>query len=483
MQLVKLITPKKINTLYLKPTALGVILVAFFFLLSPAGSHAQDNSPYTRYGIGDLVPSTNINSRGMGGISAAYNDIFAINFNNPASYGSFQAFKEAKSKKLASGRALLDIGINAESRTLREPNNPVKFVASNALFSHVQIGLPLRKNWGLSFGLRPISRVSYKIGKSELLYDPNTGQPIDSSYTEFNGDGGSYLASVGTGFKIFSREKNTIETQALSIGINGGYFFGKKDYSTRRSLINDTVAYYRANFETRTTYGNLYFNAGLQYKVMLNEDRKQFLTIGAHGNWKQTLNANQDIIRETYYIDPSTGNTQLDSVSIKSDVKGKIDYPSSFTVGFVYEKLAQVRESAREAGWLVGVDFVTSAWDDYRFYGQKDLVGNKWELRVGMQLRPAPGRNYFSNVSYRAGFFTGPDYIRVPDKIQQIGASLGFGLPLSISRQAPNQATIINLAFEYIKRGNDDDLLKENLFRFSLGFSLSDIWFQKRKYD
>ena len=54
---------------------------------------------------------------------------------------------------------------------------------------------------------------------------------------------------------------------------------------------------------------------------------------------------------------------------------------------------------------------------------------------------------------------------------------------MAISRQAPNQATFINLAIEYVKRGNNDNQLKENLFRFSLGFSLSDIWFIKRKYE
>ena len=99
MQLVKLITPKKINALYLKPTALGVILVAFFFVVFLNSAQAQDNSPYTRYGIGDIVPSTNVNGRGMGSISAGFNDFLAINFNNPASYASFQAFREAKSKK------------------------------------------------------------------------------------------------------------------------------------------------------------------------------------------------------------------------------------------------------------------------------------------------------------------------------------------------------------------------------------------------
>jgi hypothetical protein len=479
---VKPTTPKKINALYLKLPALSAILVAFFFSLLPCSLQAQDNSPYTRIGIGDLVPSTNINSRGMGSISAGYSDIFSINFNNPASYSNFQSFKEAKSRKLTSGRAILDLGMNFESRTLREPNNPVKFVANNALFSHLQVGIPLRKNWGLSFGLRPVSRISYKIGKLERLVDPNTGLPIDSAYTEFNGDGGSYLASLGTGFKLFRKEKNDIETQSLALGFNGGYFFGKKDYSTRRSLLNDTVEYYRANYETRTTFGNLYFNAGLQYRVMLNEKKKQFLTIGAHGNWKQTLNGKQDQIRETFFIDENLGNTQLDSVSIKSDIKGKIDYPASYTVGFVYEKYSQ----PQEAGWLFGIDYSQTKWDDYRFYGQTDQVANKWELRVGTQLRPIPKKNYFSNVAYRAGFFIGPDYIRVQKKMQQFGASFGLGLPVANFRSSYaslNQVTLINLAFEYIRRGNNDNLLKENLFRFSLGFSLSDLWFIKRKYD
>ena len=80
----------------------------------------------------------------------------------------------------------------------------------------------------------------------------------------------------------------------------------------------------------------------------------------------------------------------------------------------------------------------------------------------------------------------GPDYIRVGKKLPQFGATFGLGLPVANFRSSYaslNQATIVNLAFEYIKRGNNDNLLRENMFRFSLGFSLSDLWFIKRKYD
>jgi len=132
---------------------------------------------------------------------------------------------------------------------------------------------------------------------------------------------------------------------------------------------------------------------------------------------------------------------------------------------------------------MIGLDFTQQNWSQYRFYNQVDSVQNSWQIKLGVQLNPVPKRNYFSNVAYRFGFFTGPDYVKVQQKLPQFGASFGMGLPVAISRQAPNQVTLINLTFEYGKRGNNDNLLKESMFRFSLGFSLSDFWFIKRKYD
>ena len=466
MQLVKLITPKKTNTLR------RFLLSAFstLFIASWAPVFSQDNSPYTRYGLGDIVPSTNINTRALGGISTGYNDYFTINLNNPASYAFFQAAREAKSKKLNFGRAILDVGLNFENRTLIEPGNTEKFSASNALFSYVQVGFPLRNNWGLSFGLRPISRISYKLSQIQRLYDPVSGIPIDSAVTSNEGDGGTYLASVGTGFRFGN----------LSLGFNGGYMFGKKDYSARRAFFNDTVQYTSGNFQTKTTYGNLYFNAGLQYQIKL--DSSTFITLGAYGNLKQNLNASQDLIRETYFYDPSSGNVRIDSVYEKSNVKGTIEYPASYTAGFTLQRIPQLKK----AGWLIGVDFSQSNWKDYRFYGQTDSLRNKWEIRVGGEIRPsatAARKSYWGNVAYRAGFFIGDDYIQVKQKLPLFGATFGLGLPLRNFNRLNNQVTFINLAFEYIKRGNNSNVLKENMFRISAGFALSDLWFIRKKYE
>ena len=102
---------------------------------------------------------------------------------------------------------------------------------------------------------------------------------------------------------------------------------------------------------------------------------------------------------------------------------------------------------------------------------------------MGGQVRPRPRDNYFSNVAYRAGFFIGPDYINVGKELPQFGASFGLGLPIANYTRGLGQFTVLNLGFEYSKRGNNNNSLKENLFRLSVGLNFSDLWFTKRKYD
>jgi len=375
---------------------------------------AQDNSPYSRYGIGDIVPSTNVINRGMGKISAAYTDFLSINFSNPASYTGFQGFKEPRSNKLQSGRVIFDIGINYDSRTLQEPNSPSKFRAQNLLFSYLQFGVPLSAKTGFSFGLRPVSRISYKIQTKELLPLTNTS---DSVYTLYTGDGGSFLPNVGLAHRFGK----------LSIGINAGYLFGKKDYSTRRTFINDSVAYYSSNHQTKTVFGSIFLQGGLQYTDSISKNTT--LTIGATGNLATTLNANQDIIRETYTPTADAGDLRIDSVYEQTGINGTMKYPSSFTVGFAIDKN---RYEYRKTAWMLGADFTTTAWSNYRYYGATDFTQNTWEIKVGGSLRPIPKKNFFSRVTYRAGFNIGPDYINTGKKLPQFGASFGMGLPVGI---------------------------------------------------
>lgn len=413
-------------------------------------SSAQENSPYSRYGLGDQVPAGNIINRGMGGISTAYFDLQSINYLNPATYSKLRL-------------TTFDLGFEVDTRALREPNNPGKYSASSANISYVQLGVPLvrSRNWGLNLGLKPNTRVNYKIQTNER-------NSIDSILTIYEGTGGSYDVFVGSGIAFGN----------LSIGFNAAYSFGTKDYSTRKSIANDSVFYYQSNHQTKSTFGGFTLQGGALYTARLN--KKMFLRLGATGQFERTLNANRDVFRESFQYDANGGTIRIDSVFQQNDLSGTVTYPSSYSAGIILERATPEMTN----DFLIGVDYATSNWSNYQFFNEKDPLQNAWQLKVGGQWTPdrLRGRNYWSRVTYRTGFFIGRDYIRADTDLPVLGVTAGAAFPIRQSNYT-NQYTVINTAFEIGRRGNNDNKIRENFFRISVGLSLSDIWFQKRRYD
>lgn len=435
----------------------------------PVIGFSQENSPYSRYGLGDLAPNHNIFTRGMGGISAGVFDYLSnfqgmgsTNFTNPATLGNIT-------------NTVFDIGAEADIRTLKSLNPVKKFTAANSLFSYINLAFPLtsekmrKKNmgWGMSFGLKPVTKINYKIEAAKRLSN------IDSLYTLYEGSGGSNQAYMGMGFRI----------KGLSFGINAGYMFGNKDYSTRLQFINDTVAYAKSNTENKTSFGGLFVSGGAQYEVILNKAQKdavpKVLRFGVYGNLQQKLKANRDNLTETFDYDPSTATYRIDSVFDQKNIKGNIEYPSSITGGFSYQ----------DAHWLVGADFENTKWSSYRYYGQTDQVQNNWKIRVGGQYYPAKQgasvKKYFNFVRYRAGFYYGPDYITANGSRPEFAFTAGAGMPLT-SLQRINwfgEYVMLNTAFEIGARGNKTNNVKETMVRFSVGIAMNGRWFRKIKYD
>ena len=429
---------------------------------------AQENSPYSRYGLGDLTPNHNITSRGMGGISASlydyqssYQGFGSLNLVNPASLGNIPL-------------TIFDIGGEVDSRTLKSINPVKKFSQINTIFSYLQLGFPLttqkmRKkgnSWGMSFGLKPVTKINYKIGTF-------TRTAIDSMYTLYEGSGGTNQAFVGTGFKI----KN------LSFGASAGYMFGNKDYSSKRELINDTVIYAKANYEEKTTFSGIIITGGLQYDIPLNKDKKLLfprLRLGVYGSLQQKINAKRDKIVETFNYDASNATYRIDSVYQENEVKGKIEYPATLGGGFTYQ----------DDHWLFGADFEMTKWSSFRYYGAADQVQNNWVIRVGGQYFPAkvntPVKKYFNFVRYRAGFYYGPDYIKTNSNRPDYAVTLGTGMPLTSLQRLntyTNEYVVLNTALEIGGRGDKNTNVRETTIRFSIGVSMNASWFIKRKYN
>jgi hypothetical protein len=426
-----------------------------FLLSGSLYTTAQQNSPFSRYGLGDPYPGQNIVTRGMAGIGSTYGNGQSVNFSNPASYSDLKI-------------VTYDIGLTLDSRTLKSTTPLQKYNSINLEPAYVALGMPLSKkrNLGLAFGLRPITRIGYSIRD-----DRRTGN--DSIANLYEGDGGLYQAFVGIGKRW----------GGLRIGVNTGYMFGNKNNNTRVIPV-DSVNTYKSNSATNTSYGSIFFNGGLQYDINLSKTTA--LRLGFAGNLKQKLSATQSIIRETFTYGANGTAVPIDTVSLSPEVSGKVTLPASYTAGLSINTSLVDRLGNRIDKSSIAVEYESSRWSDYRFFNAPDQFKNSWLVKLGGQLTPNPLsiKSYWDRATYRAGFYYGKEALTADGGSLPVYAiTLGAGLPVRKWRSFDNQYTIINTTLEIGNRGNKKNNITEGFFRFSLGLNLSDVWFIKRKYE
>ena len=445
-------------------------IVVFVLVLLPGSLLlAQENSPYSRYGIGDLYPNQTIATRGLAGLTAAYSDGRTLNADNPASYGDIKSFVNG-------GLFTFDIGVSIDARALHSASPVLKYNSVNFIPSYVLVGFPLNKHhWGVAAGLKPVSRINYSITSA-------TRGIADSMQTLNEGTGGLNQAFVGIGKRW----------GGFSLGVNGGYLFGRKEISTNAILINDSVGYHNGRVASTGNFGGLFANAGVQLNINLGKHRDSIskiessygLTLGASGTLKQNVNVYSNVLNETYYYSTDGAVLPYDTIKYVTNPVGKAVLPMTMNVGFMFTKqLTSYVYSDNK--WMIGGEFSMGNWgSDYRYLNQTDQVVNNYMVRVGGAITPDPfATGFFSHTTYRLGFLTGKDYVDADGNgLKTTAVTFGAGFKVKSPRFS-YQSTVINTAIEVGKRGTNVNNVTENFFKISAGLSLSDIWFTKRKYE
>lgn len=455
----------------MKPTA-KYFLFCFVLLLSCIHVFSQENSPFSRYGVGDIYPQQNIAARGMGGITAAVSDPQFINTLNPASYGYLNL-------------VTYDFGLSIDARTLRSADPAGKYNSTNFLPSYLQLGIPLnKKGAALVFGLRPCTRINYSVDEGGKINYDSIGIS-DSIHTLYEGNGGLNQAFIG----LAKRWKH------FSIGFNAGYEWGSKYTSTRIDFPADSAfqIFYKSNSTDTVHYSGLFLNPGIMAGFLLHKKvnpvtkntETYYLNIGASGTLEQDLNATRTITRQTFNYSADGQVLPIDSVLQVTDIKGHVDIPLTYTAGFVYNK--NIGNGVFEVNkWGIGADYTSTKWTKYRYFGSPDQLDDSWFLHAGISFSPDPlsRKGMFATGTYRLGYYTGLNYINADGNGYKVHAyTLGYSFNLRKFRAYDNQFTKINTAIEFGKRGTGVNNITENFFKFSVGLSLSDIWFVKRKYD
>ncbi|MEK6615828.1 MAG: hypothetical protein AABZ32_06925, partial [Bacteroidota bacterium] len=401
------------------------ILVWVFAIchLPSAICHSQSitNSPYSRYGLGELQYSGFANNISMGGIyNALQNDTtapFFINVSNPASLASTRL-------------TVFDFGL--KSNTMKLETADKSFSSNQTALSYMALAFPVAKWWGASFGLLPYSNVGYKI------YDTVTVNNIGKVNYSYEGEGGINQVYLGNGF----RKKN------FSAGVNVSYLFGDMAYFSRDSFPKASN-YFNTKLSQTTRVSDLYYSFGAQYRMQLKKNWS--LTLGATGNVQNNINVKKTTFAATY-TNMFGVEVMKDTIINEEDVKDTLTIPLMLGGGFVLKKGDK---------WLFGFDYSMQNWSAFNSFGQSGLLKNSQRMAVGAQFIPNKNAGtkepYFKKVLYRAGFRYTTSYLdskKITNDLNSIplidyAITFGAGLPLrKVKIGETYSQSIINIGFE-----------------------------------
>jgi hypothetical protein len=382
----------------------------------------------------------------MGGIGIAFNDMYHLNFLNPAANAALRL-------------ATYSIGVNANDLTIKDFSGSQKSTSST--LSYINIGFPVGKNAGVSFGLKPNTSVGYSL--LNAVNDIN-GNAIEA--TRFYGSGGTNKIYGAYGISI---------SNSFKVGLEAEYVFGKTENNILSQRLNTQFG--TKNNEVTTIRGTG-FKLGVQYQKELKNKLK--LNLGASFKLENSLTTTGNENLYSLAIASSTLEIPKDTL-YSASVNGKIVNPMKTGLGVGLGK---------DNKWYVGLN--------YEFQDALNLQGsiltsssykynNSSKVAIGGFYLPKDNSisSYWQRVIYRAGFryentglmVNGTGTIGDFTEITDFGISFGLGLPLK-------DLSNLNLGVEYGQKGSTaNNLIQENYFNFKLSLSLNDIWFRKKRID
>lgn len=436
------------------------IFSIFFFQLI---AQPQDNSPYSRFGLGDIHNDNFIFNQGMGNLGASSLDPWHINLVNPASYAYLQA-------------TAFEVGLDASYKRLSSSTEQANIYKGNV--NYFALGLPLINpindaleriqrsyDLGLVFALKPHSTVGYNVVSTED--HPDEGS-IERNYV---GDGGTYKFLTG----FAGRYKN------FSLGANVGYLFGKISYNSLVYFADLPFAYHNDFNESFNVSGFLY-KLGASYTATLNKSKlspenniePNKLTIGVYGNTSTSFNSNGEVLYSAVLTSLNLGTLNYDTLVPLQQIEGKGTLPAQIGAGISYRHGQKL---------MVGVNYEQNFWSQYSNEGKlaDDHLMDAYNFSMGVDWVPdhLSYTNPFKRMHYRAGFYYKTDgRSENGEQFKETAVNLGFGMPFVFKRKTSH----IDLSLS-IGQSLGNRLISENFVKFGVGLTFNDQeWFIKRRY-
>jgi len=433
-------------------------ITAVLVLLASISVNAQitTQSPYSRFGVGNIKGSLLPQFRAMGGVSTAVNKATGynyINMQNPASYAGINL-------------TTIDVGMSASIIGLKKGS--VSENSFNATLSHVALAFPVSTHSALSFGILPYSELGYNFAeKGTITSTPGSGNPASQNVSNvYSGEGGLTKAYIGYGYQFGDH---------LRIGGNIEYLFGNM-IENRGVQFDEDGAAYASRLQNKNSVGGVTASYGVQYDIRVGP--KMSLNFGYSGSASSSINSTRTFLATKYLYDGTTGedNVTVETVDSVASGKSTLKLPLVHNFGIALQK---------DNKWMVGADFRMGSWSKFVINGVNQGLQDSYGASLGGQITPdiSSINSYFKRVDYRFGVSYDKTYIQISDKdVKQTAVTFGLGLPLANSITSRGAFYKLNFTGEYGRRGTmvSGDL-KESYINLHLGFTINDKWFTRYK--
>ena len=430
-------------------------------LIAAAGMGARAQSygtftPYSIFGVGDLLESGSAYNRSMGGVGIATRSNRFINAVNPAAVSAHDTLA-----------FMTDYSMYQDNKYFSQAG--MKTVSNTLSIADLIISFPIYRSMTMMVGIMPYSSTGYGYNsiydKGALVAD--TGPVV---YTA-NGRGGIYQAFAATGFTLWKR---------LSLGAQAIYYFGHNEKAFTETFSDNSYngATNGSTFDLTGFTGKF----GLQYEQRIGP--RSTLTLGATYRLQTKLRGTVQDYR--YSVGSAVTDTLYNQVHNLGTAGNDIRLAGELGVGISYHYGDRLLISAD----YTRADWTGSGLDKAAGFAGNLIPGNGHSVfstavsqtyRLGAEF--VPNRNdvryYFNLCAYRAGIYHKQEYYLLDGHhISSTGVTLGITLPVF------RWSNGVTLGVEFGQRGTvADNLIRERYMNFSVGFNLYDIWFRRIQYE
>ena len=500
--------------------------IPFLFSLFCFEINAQITLPvrsYNKIGLGEFNFNENTSTQSMGGLSTIYLSPTGteVNFFNPAANSNL----EDTAFNLSGSFDYILYKNKAENSSYNQFN-----------FDRISLGLPLGKKIKAGIGFRQNSFLNDEsVVKNDVV---NTINLINTEKNDVNFTNSILDSKINNGgLNNFQSFISYQVSDRFSLGFKAENISGNFIQDDKKDNDNEFIEYKPVSNTTTTTpvgantmtvtigvddivrrttitknkttnkINQNVFTLGGYYKIPISK-KGSFLIGATYGigtkikqeiHKESSVDSTYSVRRDSLTKIDLSNTTEIDTIKnssrflkqseISKDYSNKYSNYSIASSSYQKNSITPTQNFSFAFGyemqdkWMLGADF---QWNGMGVFGNlidsQITYQNRYRIALGGWWLPNKNgyKSYFQKVVYKGGvFFEQTPYLVDGQSIKDMGATIGFGLPVGKKTKSS-----INLGFEYIRRGTSNGLAtQQDYFGLRLGLNFVNKWFNERLID